>query len=61
MIAKLIVSAPSREEAIQRLIGALEDYRIEGIKTNIPMLQQVVTHHAFQDGDTTTQFVEKYF
>lgn len=60
MIAKLIVSAPSREDAIERLIGALEDYKIEGIKTNIPMLQQVITHQAFQVGDTTTQFVEKY-
>ncbi len=60
MIAKLIVSAPSREDAIERLIGALEDYKIEGIKTNIPMLQQVITHQAFQVWDTTTQFVEKY-
>ncbi|EKN69042.1 acetyl-CoA carboxylase, biotin carboxylase subunit [Schinkia azotoformans MEV2011] len=60
MIAKLIVSAPSREETIERLIEALEDYKIEGIKTNIPMLQQVITHQAFQAGDTTTQFVEKY-
>ncbi|HHY73245.1 MAG TPA: acetyl-CoA carboxylase biotin carboxylase subunit [Bacillus bacterium] len=60
MIAKLVVSAPSRVDAIRRIKAALEDYKIEGIKTNIPMLQQVLTHEAFQNGDTTTQFVEKY-
>jgi len=60
MIAKLIVGAPTREEAIQKLRAALENYKIEGIKTNIPMLLDVITHQAFHNGDTTTQFVEKY-
>lgn len=60
MIAKLVISAPSREIAIERLIEALNQYHVEGIKTNIPMLQEVITHPAYQSGDTTTQFVEKY-
>lgn len=60
MIAKLIISAPSREKAIERILEALNHYHVEGIKTNIPMLQEVIIHPAYQSGDTTTQFVEKY-
>lgn len=60
MIAKLIVLAPTRDEAIQLLKEALKDYKIEGIKTNIPMLQQVILHPVYQSGDTTTHFVEQY-
>ncbi|QIZ07784.1 acetyl-CoA carboxylase biotin carboxylase subunit [Priestia megaterium] len=60
MIAKLVVKGSNREEAINRLQAALADYHIEGIKTNIPMLQEVIAHPAFQSGDTTTDFVNKY-
>ncbi len=60
MIAKLIVKGSNREEAINRLQEALVDYHIEGIKTNIPMLQEVIAHPAFHSGDTTTDFVNKY-
>ncbi|NYE06253.1 acetyl-CoA carboxylase biotin carboxylase subunit [Bacillus niacini] len=60
MIAKLVIKGSTREEAINRLQTALADYHIEGIKTNIPMLQEVVAHSAFHSGDTTTDFVSKY-
>jgi len=60
MIAKLVVKGKSREEAIDRLKAALSNYWVEGIKTNIPMLREVAAHPAFQSGDTTTSFVEKY-
>ncbi|MCQ6280911.1 acetyl-CoA carboxylase biotin carboxylase subunit [Bacillus sp. EB600] len=60
MIAKLVVKGSNREEAINRLRDALADYHIEGIKTNIPMLQEVIAHSAFHTGDTTTDFVNKY-
>ncbi|MDF2788184.1 MAG: biotin carboxylase [Neobacillus sp.] len=60
MIAKLVVKGSNREEAINRLQATLADYHIEGIKTNIPMLQEVVAHSAFHTGDTTTDFVSKY-
>lgn len=60
MIAKLIVTANSREEATTRMTEALSAYSIEGIKTNIPALQKIITHEAFQQGDTTTGFIEKY-
>ncbi|MFL6517075.1 MAG: biotin carboxylase, partial [Bacillus sp. (in: firmicutes)] len=59
-IAKLVVKGSNREEAINRLQKALADYHIEGIKTNIPMLQEVIAHSAFHSGDTTTDFVNKY-
>ncbi|MEW9674165.1 acetyl-CoA carboxylase biotin carboxylase subunit [Ammoniphilus sp. 3BR4] len=60
MIAKLVVKGKNREEAIGRLRNALQDYLVEGIKTNIPMLQEVAAHEAFLTGDTTTSFVAKY-
>lgn len=60
MIAKLVVKGKDREEAIERLQQALSDYHIEGIKTNIPTLQEIAAHEAFKAGDTTTEFVEKY-
>lgn len=60
MIAKLVVKGKDRKEAIDRLDQALQGYLVEGIKTNIPMLQKVAAHEAFRSGDTTTNFVTKY-
>jgi len=60
MIAKLVVKGRDREEAIELLQDALAHYEVEGIKTNIPMLQKVVEHDAYVSGETTTNFVEKY-
>lgn len=58
MIAKLIVWAPTRIEAIQRMIRALEEFQIEGIKTTIPFHLKVLRHNAFIEGDFTTKFLE---
>lgn len=60
MIAKLIVKGKDRDEAIDYLQNALANYHVSGIKTNIPMLQEVAAHPAFRSGDTTTSFVAKY-
>jgi acetyl-CoA carboxylase biotin carboxylase subunit len=60
MIAKLIVKGKTRSEAIEKIGNALDQYYIEGIKTNIPMLQEVLTHKAFQKGKVTTSFVSDY-
>lgn len=60
MIAKLVVKGKDRDEAIDRLQEALAHYQVQGIKTNIPMLQAVIAHPAFRSGDTTTDFVAKY-
>lgn len=60
MIAKLITKGNNRQEAIKRMLAALENYQIEGIKTNIAMLKEVLSHPAFQAGETTTNFIEKH-
>ncbi|WP_404332725.1 acetyl-CoA carboxylase biotin carboxylase subunit [Mesobacillus maritimus] len=60
MIAKLIVTGENRGEAILTLKTALDDYQIEGIKTNIPMLQTVISHPAFKEGRTTTNFISEH-
>ncbi|MED3836069.1 acetyl-CoA carboxylase biotin carboxylase subunit [Peribacillus frigoritolerans] len=60
MIAKLVVSGDSRDKAIERLREALASYKIEGIKTNLPLLMEIISHEAFSIGDTTTDFIAKY-
>jgi 3-methylcrotonyl-CoA carboxylase alpha subunit len=60
MLAKLIVSAPTRDAAIRRLQRALADYAVLGVTTNIPLLRAIVAHPAFAAGDTTTDFLQTY-
>ncbi|MBL0388137.1 acetyl-CoA carboxylase biotin carboxylase subunit [Tumebacillus sp. ITR2] len=60
MIAKLIVWAPTREEAILRMHRALSEFKIEGIKTTIPFHLKVLRHEKFIEGDVTTKFLEMY-
>ena len=60
MIAKLIVHAPSRKEAINRMIGALDECVIEGIKTIIPFQKQILTDANFQKGDFNTGFLDNF-
>ncbi|WP_085508540.1 acetyl-CoA carboxylase biotin carboxylase subunit [Thalassobacillus devorans] len=61
MIAKLIAYGEDRDQAIFRMKEALENYQVEGIKTNIPMLRDVIAHDKFKQGATETSFVEKYY
>ncbi|KAB7708136.1 acetyl-CoA carboxylase biotin carboxylase subunit [Bacillus aerolatus] len=61
MIGKLIAWGATREEACTRMQAALDQFKIEGIKTNIPMLKKIVSHKQFLKGLTTTQFVEEYY
>ncbi len=60
LVGKLIVWGRDREEAIQRMQRALDEYAITGIKTTIPFHQKVLKHHIFQAGEVTTDFVETY-
>lgn len=60
LAGKLIVWGKDRNEAIQRMQRALDEYAITGIKTTIPFHQLVLAHSVFQDGDVTTDFIEKY-
>ncbi|MCF6093571.1 acetyl-CoA carboxylase biotin carboxylase subunit [Microaerobacter geothermalis] len=59
MIGKLIVSGSNREEALIRAEKALNEYRIEGIKSNLPFLREVLGFSDFQKGNYTTQLVQK--
>jgi acetyl-CoA carboxylase biotin carboxylase subunit len=60
MIAKLIVWAPTREEAILRMDRALSEFQIEGIKTTIGFHRKVLRHEKFIEGDVSTKFLEMY-
>jgi acetyl-CoA carboxylase biotin carboxylase subunit len=61
MIGKLIAWGETRIEACTRMQDALKNYKVEGIKTNIPMLIETVSHDQFLAGYTTTDFVNKYY
>lgn len=61
MIAKLITFAPTRAEAIERMLLALDQFEIEGVQNNIPFLSALYEHDALQQGDLTTAFIETYF
>ena len=60
MIAKLIVSATTREEALVRMKRALEEFVIEGIKTTIPFHIQLMDDKSFKSGKFTTAFMESF-
>jgi acetyl-CoA carboxylase biotin carboxylase subunit len=60
MVAKLIVHAPTRQEAINRMIGALDECVIEGIKTIIPFQKQIFLDNDFRTGNFTTNFLENF-
>lgn len=59
MISKLIVWAPSREDAIKRMKRALYEYKITGVKTSIPFLSRIMDAEDFVKGQYTTHFIEK--
>ncbi len=59
MVAKLIVYADSRPAAIMRMRRALEEYIVEGIKTNIPFHKKLLMYEPFVQGRYDTRLVEK--
>jgi acetyl-CoA carboxylase biotin carboxylase subunit len=59
MIGKLIVHRPTRNEAIATMLRALDEFRIEGIKTTIPFQKRVLQHSTFVEGMVDTKFVER--
>jgi acetyl-CoA carboxylase, biotin carboxylase subunit len=60
MIAKLIVHAETRADAIMRMQRALNEFIIEGVKTTIPMHKKILDDPQFQKGDISTKFMERY-
>jgi acetyl-CoA carboxylase biotin carboxylase subunit len=59
MIGKLIVHQPTRREAIDCMLRALDELRIEGIKTTVPLHREILRHAAFAEGRIDTTFVER--
>ncbi|MFT6850129.1 MAG: acetyl-CoA carboxylase biotin carboxylase subunit [Sphingobacteriales bacterium] len=61
MIAKLITYGKDRKEAIDRMVRAIDEYKITGIETTLPFGKFVMQHEAFVSGNFDTHFVEKHF
>jgi acetyl-CoA carboxylase, biotin carboxylase subunit len=59
LIAKLIVHAETREDAIRRMARALDEYIVEGIKTTIPFHKRIMANKDFIEGNIDTGFLEK--
>jgi acetyl-CoA carboxylase biotin carboxylase subunit len=60
MIAKLIVIAQTREEAINTMQRALSEFVVEGVHTTIPFHQQLMKNEDFCKGNFTTKFLETF-
>ena len=61
MLLKLIVHGKDREEAIAKMRSALGELIIEGIETNLDFQFEILSHPAYQEGDTDTHFIATYF
>jgi acetyl-CoA carboxylase biotin carboxylase subunit len=60
LVAKLIVHAPTRPEAIARLRRALDEFAVLGIKTTLPLHQRIIEDPEFQAGDYTIHWLENF-
>ncbi|WP_109098715.1 acetyl-CoA carboxylase biotin carboxylase subunit [Aquimarina sp. AU58] len=60
MIAKLITTAQTREEAINKMKRALDEFVVEGIKTTVPFHRQLMDHPEYIAGNYTTKFMEDF-
>jgi len=61
MLAKLIVHAENRPEAIKKMKWALSNYITLGVTTNVPFLRGIIEHEAFAAGDIDTHFIDMHF
>ena len=59
MIGKLLVHQPTRREAIDCMLRALDELRVEGIMTTVPLHREILSHAAFAEGRIDTTFVER--
>jgi acetyl-CoA carboxylase biotin carboxylase subunit len=60
MVAKLITTAQTREEAINKMKRALDEFIVEGVKTTIPFHRQLMDHPDYVAGNYTTKFMEDF-
>lgn len=61
LLSKLIVWGEDREEAIRRMVRAIEEYEVTGVQTTLSFGKWAVQHPAFREGKFNTHFIEKYF
>ncbi|MBF8962229.1 acetyl-CoA carboxylase biotin carboxylase subunit [Pontibacter sp. FD36] len=61
MIAKLVTFGKDRQEAIEKMLRAIDEYKITGIETTLPFGTFVLQHEAFVSGNFDTKFIERYF
>ncbi|AMM52184.1 biotin carboxylase [Rufibacter sp. DG15C] len=61
MIAKLVTYGKDRQEAIEKMIRAIDEYQITGIETTLPFGKFVMEHEAFRSGNFDTKFINRYF
>ncbi|NNJ27598.1 acetyl-CoA carboxylase biotin carboxylase subunit [Alienimonas chondri] len=61
LIGKLLVHRATREEAIATMKRALAEFHVEGVKTTIPLLREIIANETFRDGTMDTTFVERTF
>jgi acetyl-CoA carboxylase biotin carboxylase subunit len=60
MISKVVVWGENRGQVLARMLRALEEYHLLGIRTNIPYLRKIVKHPGFISGDYDTHFIDKH-
>jgi acetyl-CoA carboxylase, biotin carboxylase subunit len=61
MIGKLITKGKDRNEAIQRMTRAIDEFIIIGVETTLPFCKYAINHEAFVSGNFDTNFIKKYF
>ena len=61
LMAKLVVHAPTRDEAISKMATALEEFTVEGVPTTISFHRRVMQNEAFRKGVFDTSFIEKHY
>ncbi|MBX0334960.1 acetyl-CoA carboxylase biotin carboxylase subunit [Pontibacter sp. HSC-14F20] len=61
MIAKLVTFGKDRQEAIEKMLRAIDEYKITGIETTLPFGKFVLQHEAFVSGNFDTKFIDRYF
>lgn len=60
MIAKIITYSENRQDAIHKMLGALKETSFVGIKTNIPLHQEMLQEHGFVNGEQSIHYLENY-
>ena len=61
MLSKLITYGKTRNEAMQTMLDAISDYKVEGISTTLPFGKFVFEHETFRSGNFDTNFVKNYY